>query len=124
MSRAERRRQERENQKRAKRGQVKIPVIIAGDGIVAAELSGHTFEARPHAQLPQKVTGKHRWIASAAYVLTDLQAEHAHDEDFPKYLDHESLYYIGIGCWDCEQPLGSGPGTVSHESFCPVEGSE
>lgn len=81
-------------------------MIIAGDGIVARSIEGHRYEARPSAQLPTKVLGEHRWVALASYVLTVEQAATAMDADTPKFLDHENLFHIGIGCWDCEQYLG------------------
>lgn len=111
MDRAERRRRER--------GARKQPVIIAGEGVVAGEL-GHQFEAKPHAQLPTKKRGEHRWIASAAYVLSQDMAEKAEDPDTLKLLDHENLMFLGIGCWDCEQPLG----VVKPGSWCPAKGAD
>jgi hypothetical protein len=96
MNRAERRRQSRAHEKE--------PVLIAGDGIVAAGL-GQQFEAQPSAELPPKVSGKHRWIATAAYVLNDEDVENAFDENKHKILDNSKLFVLGIGCYDCEQPL-------------------
>jgi hypothetical protein len=97
MNRAERRRQERSHKKE--------PVLIAGEGIVAKDL-GHRYEARPHAELSPKEAGKHRWIASGAWVLSGEMVEGAHDPDLYKLLDNENLMHLAIGCWDCEQPLG------------------
>lgn len=108
MNRAERRR-------RARRGQ---PVLIAGDGIVAAELPGHRYEAQPHAELPAKRPGEHRWIATGAWVLTPEAVAGAYDPDKLKFLDHENLMHLSIGCWDCEEPLG----TIQPGSRCPVAG--
>lgn len=112
-NRAERRRQQRAAAKR--RGQ-RQPVVIAGDGIVAAELPGHTYEAIPHADLPAKVAGEHRWIATAAWVLNDDQVEGMDDEDRLKFMDHENLMALSVGCWDCEQPLGA----IERGSWCPA----
>ncbi len=109
MSRAERRRQQRAHDRQ--------PVIIAGDGIVAAELPGHRYEARPHAELPDKQPGEHRWIATAAWVLKPEHVAGAHDPDVLKFMDHENLMELGIGCWDCEQPLGA----IQLDSRCPAE---
>ena len=107
-NRAHRRRQERARRKQ--------PVIIAGDGILAAEIPGHTYEAKPSAQLPDKVPGRHRWIASGAWVMSDAAVAGAMDPDLLKFLDNENLMHIGIGCWDCEQPLG----VIDPDSECPA----
>lgn len=107
MNRAERRRRAR--------GHEKTPVLIAGEGIVAADL-GHRYEARPHADLPPKRLGQHRWIASGAWVLSEPVVEKAHDADTMKFLDNENLMHLGIGCWDCEQPLG----VIQPGSTCPA----
>lgn len=106
MNRAERRRHERTAHKQ--------PIIIAGDGVIAAELSGSRFEAKPHAQLPTKVHGEHRWIATVAYVLTPEAAAAGRSVDTIKYLDHENLMALSIGCWDCELPLGE----IEVDSIC------
>lgn len=111
MNRAERRRQERSHKK--------TPVLIAGEGIVAAGL-GHHYEARPHAELAAKVPGKHRWIATGAWVMSDLAVDKAHDPDAMKFLDNENLMSLSIGCWDCEQPLG----LIQPGSHCPAEGDD
>lgn len=108
MSRAERRRQQRAH--------AKEPVLIAGDGIVAAAL-GHRYEARPHAELPHKRPGEHRWIAAGSWVLSSKAVEKAHDPDTLKFLDNENLMHLSIGCWDCEQPIG----VIKVGSRCPAE---
>ena len=105
MNRAERRRHAREHQKQ--------PVLIAGDGIVAASL-GKTFEARPTADLAPKVKGKHRFVAVAAYVMDDDAIEHAFDADKLKFLDNKNLMTLSVGCYDCEEPLGK----ISRSSVC------
>lgn len=88
-------------------------MIIVGDGILAAEL-GSKFEARPHAELPPKVEGVHRWIAAASYVVTVDAVRAADDPDTMKFLDHENLLGLSLGCWDCEQPLGA----IDIDSVC------
>lgn len=105
-NRAERRRQ---------RAAGKTPVIVAGDGIVAASL-GQRYEARPSAELPDKVPGRHRWVATGAWVLRDIDADLAGDADHMKLLDNENLMHLGIGCWDCEQALGE----ITTGSECPA----
>ncbi len=114
MDRAARRRAERA---KAKGRHQKPPVLIAGDGIAAASI-GEQFEARPSADLPPKVEGKHRWVATGAWVISDVDAATAFDADRMKFLDNENLMVLGIGCWDCEQPLG----LIGHDSPCPAEG--
>lgn len=111
MNRQERRRQERSHKK--------TPVLIAGDGIVAAAL-GHKYEATGGAEPPPKVPGKHRWVAVGSWVLSDLAVEKAHDPDTLKFLDNENLMSLSIGCWDCEQPLGE----IHPGSHCPAEGAD
>jgi hypothetical protein len=108
MNRAERRRRGRVHEKE--------PVLVAGEGIVAAEL-GHRYEARPHAELPEKRPGQHRWIAAGSWVLSNDAVEKAHDPDTMKFLDNENLMTLSIGCWDCEQPLGE----IKPGSHCPAE---
>lgn len=109
MNRAERRRRERDNRK--------TPVLMVGDAIVAAGL-GHKYEARPHAELPAKEPGKHRWIATGAWVLSDDAVKHSNDPGVMKLLDHENLMHLAIGCWDCERPLGE----IAVDSVCPAKG--
>ena len=111
MNRHERRRQERAAKK--------TPVLIAGEGIVAAEL-GHRYEATGHSELRPKEPGCHRWVATGSWVLSDAMVEKAHDPDTMKFLDNENLMYLGIGCWDCEQPLGA----IKPGSHCPAPGAD
>lgn len=113
MNRAERRRRARE----------KVPVLMVGDGIVATGL-GQQYEARPGAELRPKVPGRHRWVATGAWVLSDDAAKAANDPDTLKFLDHENLMHLAIGCWDCESPLGTGPGAITADSICPAGGHE
>jgi hypothetical protein len=105
--RAERRRAEREQRR---------PEIFVGEGIVATTVPGAGYEARPHAKLPPKVPGGHRWIAIASYVVNLEQVRAAMDPDIPKYLDRENLFMISIGCYDCELPLGA----IKVDSVCPA----
>ena len=103
--------------RREARARSKPQVVIAGAGIIAAELD-HRYEARPHAELPTKQPGKHRWIATGAWVLNELAVTHAQDPDTRKFLDNENLMDLSIGCWDCEQPLG----VITVDSVCPARG--
>lgn len=113
MTRAERRRAEREAAKR--RG----AVLIAGDGIIARSL-GTQYEGVAHAELPPRVFGHHRWIANAAYVLSLADVKGATDADRMKYLDQENLFMLAIGCYDCERPLGD----ITVDSFCAGDPSD
>lgn len=114
MGRAARRKQERRRQP--------APILIAGDGVVARAL-GQIFPVEMAARndLPEKRPGRHRWICTAAYVLSDLDVAAAYDKDTDKFLDHENLFSIAIGCWDCEQVLG--PGGVAADSRCTAAAS-
>jgi hypothetical protein len=96
----------------------KTPVLIAGDGVVAAGL-GSKYEARPAAELPPKRPGVHRWVATGAWVLSDLAVASVDDPDVMKFLDNENLMTLSIGCWDCEQPLG----VIKAGSTCPAGAS-
>lgn len=110
-------------QRRAEREarQARQPVIVVGDNMVAGTLPGHTYVAKPHAELPAKVPGRHRWIVTAAWVAPAALIDDAYDADVLKLLDHENLMELGIGCWDCEAPLGQGqPGTIAAGSKCPA----
>lgn len=109
----------RANRAQRRREQRKPPLVLVGDGIVATPLLDQ-FEARPHAQLPPKRRGEHRWMATAAYVVTLDDVRGGHDPDRLKILDHENLYHLAIGCWDCEQPLG----VIAVDSRCPSDGSD
>lgn len=111
------RRERRARTRRDARAAAKTPVLIAGDGIIAAAL-GDRFEARPSRDLPPKVPGRHRWIATGAWVITVEDVEHADEKDWPTFLDNENLMQLGIGCWDCEQPLG----VIAAGSVCPAPG--
>jgi len=78
---------------------------IVGDGIEAEE-TGVVAEARPMGQLPPKTQGKHRWVATAGWVISGDAVKHAGDPDVQKFLDNENMFTLGVGCWDCEQQLG------------------
>jgi hypothetical protein len=113
-----RRRERRAAERADAKAQRRQPVIIAGDNIVAASLTGEQYEARPHAELPEKRPGVHRWIVVASWVLGDDQLQAINDPDQRKLMDHENLMDLTIGCWDCELPLG----TIQVDSRCPDPG--
>lgn len=117
MNRAERRRLARRTSRElsakmesgAERGEVPIGYYTAtGQFEHAADQEG---------VLPERVPGRHRWIATAGYVLTDddvrieLRAQGGSGER--QYLDHTTLFTFGVGCYDCELTLGeTTPDTV------------
>lgn len=113
---SERRKARRAQERADAKAQKKTPVLIAGEGIVATELPGHRYEARPHAELNPKVPGEHRWVAVGSWVLSDDAVAGAMDPDLQKFLDSENLMSLSIGCWDCEKPLGE----VKPGSRCPA----
>lgn len=88
------------------------------DSNAQATSTGIYVEAKPMAKLPPKIEGKHRWIATGAWILSDEHIANAFDADADKYLDHENMMHIGFGCWDCEQPLGDRPGMITATSTC------
>lgn len=104
--RAKRRRAERDGRRQ----------IIVGDGVVATTVEGGTYEADPRTELPAKVPGQHRWIATAGYVLDMNQVYAANDPDMPKWLDQSNLFMLAVGCYDCERTLG----TIQPGSHCPA----
>jgi hypothetical protein len=112
-----RRRERRAAERADAKAQRRQPVIIAGEGIVAAEIPGHRYEAKAHAELPAKQPGVHRWICTAAWVLADADVAGAFDPDRLKLMDHENLMALTLRCWDCEQPLGA----IEVGSRCPAE---
>jgi hypothetical protein len=52
-------------------------------------------------KLPEKQTGRHRWIVITTYTITDGQAAAA-DAGARVNLDHENRIGIQVGCLDCE----------------------
>jgi hypothetical protein len=113
---SERRRQRRAAERADAKTRRRQPVIIAGDNIVARALPGEVYEAKPHAELPAKVPGQHRWICAASWVVPVGVVENAYDPDVIKLMDHENLMSLSLGCWDCEQPLGA----ITPGSTCPA----
>jgi hypothetical protein len=104
----------RASRRRAGAPETRRPIVV-GENIVTTGL-GQTYEAKATAQPPPKQAGRHRWIVTAAYTVNDDIAASAYDPAALKFLDHENLMYIGVGCVDCEQPLGA----VEVGSFCPA----
>lgn len=56
-------------------------------------------------QMPRKVAGQHRWIASVAHTMTTEGCVEAMKPDGGFVLDHESMLMVALGCYDCEQPF-------------------
>lgn len=78
------------------------------------------YEPVYRAPLPTKIPGKHRWIATAAYRIHDIDVERAEDPDHQTFLDQENMIQLAIGCWDCEQVLG----VIHAGSHCPADVQE
>lgn len=99
-ARAERRRLDRQARKRT-------DVVMVGDGLVARSLR-EQYRATGGATLPDKIRGKHRWVASATYVLDDHAAATAYDDQARNLLGPGKLMYLAAWCMDCERPLSGG----------------
>jgi hypothetical protein len=103
----------RQQRRKAERdaGKGRTTTLLPGD--VVFHDTGHVDSGSSAAELPAKVPGQHRWVASAAYVLNDemVRAEEANQAgDLTagfSILDHESRFMLAVYCWDCEQPLGA-----------------
>lgn len=96
-----------------------LRTVYVGDSVAAAPIAGATFEATGRRELEDKQPGVHRWIVTAAWVVTDVEALQRSD-DGPFIMDNENLHYLGVGCYDCEAPLGDGTGgSVTSSSVCP-----
>lgn len=105
-----------------RRNKLPARVLIAGEGIVATPLE-QKFEAVERRVLPPKRLGEHRWIATAAFFLSDEAVSGAYDKAQLKFLDQENMFSLAIGCWDCEQPLGDpAKGGIAYGSRCPAIG--
>lgn len=106
------------NGRRHRRQQGRSKVIVAGDGIIAST-AGEVFQADDaNARLAHKEPGRHRFVATACYALSDEDVRHMFDADKKKYLTSSNLWYLGIGCIDCEQVLGE---QIEMDSVCPAE---
>ena len=110
MNRAERRRQQKAEQRRR-------PTVIVGPNIVARPEGIEAVDWSKMAELPRKEPGKHRWIATAGYVLSDAQARTAYDENAQKTLSQRNMFVLAIGCYDCEEPLAK---ETLWNSHCPA----
>lgn len=69
-----------------------------GDGQMAVRSTGFTQEARPMGQMPAKVPGEHRWVATGAWYVGESAVVAAHDPGVEKHLDNENLLDISFGC--------------------------
>lgn len=119
MNRAERRRQARRNARElgakmedaAERGEMPFGFYTASGQFEFAGDQGGV--------LPDRVDGRHRWIATAGYVISDddvrLELRSQSGSGERQYLDHRTLFTFGIGCYDCERILGQ----ITPDSFCP-----
>lgn len=118
MNRKQRREQEKLDRNRAQSSARAGQPIMAASGHVITD-GGALEEFTAKRELPAKIPGQHRWIASAMYSMSERAIASAWDPDTMKYLDHENLVDVLIGCWDCEQPIGQ----IEAGSHCPAEAS-
>lgn len=111
--RAERRRQARAEAKRHGR-----------DPVVGVYTESAFVDTGSAAELPAKVAGRHRWIVTAGYTVSDqvahiVETELAGGPPIPTLLDHESRFMLACGCYDCEAALGD----IAVGSHCPGDPS-
>ena len=104
----------RQQRRKAERGRVRV-----GPGVV--ESIPGAYDQGSAATLPPKVAGRHRWIITAAYLVTEesvANEERAQAEGSftPSFLDHETRFALNLGCWDCEQPWPE----IKAGSRCPA----
>lgn len=122
MNRAERRRQARriaregsaQMELAAERGE--IPISFFTD-------TGQYDNAAAGVDLPKKVVGEHRWVATAAYTMdeNDVVNEQRFQAGDPlatkTVLDGTRRWQFGIGCIDCEKAF---PAEIKPGSVCPL----
>ncbi len=77
-------------------------VIDTETGVVATSTS-HSFSPTAMLDLPAKVPGRHRWILSTAYTVTDEEARTADEGVRQVLMGTHNIVSYGIGCWDCEK---------------------
>lgn len=82
--------------------------------------SGIFYEAPKPKAIPPKKPGEHRWIAVGSWFVSDADVKNAYDPQYKTFLDSENMFNFGIGCWDCEEPLG----VVEYGSKCPAKGED
>lgn len=72
--------------------------------MTVATSAGHEFRVpEGMADLPEKIAGRHRWILSTGYNVTDTEAATAHEGVRMVLMGPEKLISYGVGCYDCEQ---------------------
>lgn len=64
----------------------------------------HRYKGTPLAALPEKKTGRHRFIVIASYVVSHDTVNSLYDDSEQVILDQENLWDLSVGCIDCEQP--------------------
>lgn len=124
MNRKQRRAAERQQRKRERTPpDHSRRVVIVGENLQGTEM-GVTQRARPMAEPPPKVPGKHRWVATVAYNVSEATIrEHlGYQQGGPRpldaYFDNESMISLALGCVDCERILA--PGHASPDTPCPA----
>ncbi len=102
------------NRQQRRKAQRRGTFVDTETGMVAHGL-GTAHEVRIKADLPPKVAGGHRWIATAAYVLTEEEARSALPDQPIIVLGPNKMMSFGVGCWDCEREYSECAGRR-----CPV----
>ncbi len=109
----------RADRRRRERDEGKARYLVDLDQGSVTEGTGQLFDsARAAADLPPKVQGRHRWIITAVYVASD-QVLADWSTGAQTILDHENLWVVAPGCYDCEEPYR--PAMLSTE--CPGDPS-
>lgn len=88
------------NRQQRRKG-ARATVVDPAHGMAVTGL-GTTHHLRTAAELPPKVPGVHRWVATVAYVLTDDQARAALPDQPEVTLAPSMVMACVVGCWDCE----------------------
>lgn len=71
-------------------------------------------------ELPKKIPGRHRWVVTVAYTLTDDEmAKGATAGGERVVLDEKRRLFTSMGCWDCEEEY-----RVALNQRCPSSGDD
>lgn len=76
--------------------------VVRGD-VYQLQGLGTSHHVKPMAEFPPKVDGRHRWIATGGYTLSDFEAAAGIDGTGQVILSPTKLVAFSVGCVDCEQ---------------------